>query len=263
MGLEPGWCLIRGASSGFGAAAARAFARAGLDVVGVHLDRRATLAQAAAVRADVEAAGRRALFFNVNAADAERRAEVVAALAQARGAGPGVRVLLHSLAFGTLRPLVGKDAGQVVSSAQMAMTLEVMATSLVDWTQALVAAELLERGARVFAMTSEGSSRAWPSYGPVSVAKAALEAAVRQLAVELAPLETTVNAIQAGVTDTPAVRKIPGYERMLELSRARNPRGRLTRPEDVAGALVALADAGCGWLTGNVIRVDGGEAIAG
>ncbi|HEY8492518.1 MAG TPA: SDR family oxidoreductase [Myxococcota bacterium] len=263
MGLEPGWCLILGASSGFGAAAARAFARAGLDVVGVHLDRRATLAQAAAVRADVEAAGRRALFFNVNAADAERRAEVVAALAQARGAGPGVRVLLHSLAFGTLRPLVGKDAGQVVSSAQMAMTLEVMATSLVDWTQALVAAELLERGARVFAMTSEGSSRAWPSYGPVSVAKAALEAAVRQLAVELAPLETTVNAIQAGVTDTPAVRKIPGYERMLELSRARNPRGRLTRPEDVAGALVALADAGCGWLTGNVIRVDGGEAIAG
>lgn len=263
MGLEPGWCLILGASSGFGAAAARAFARAGLDVAGVHLDRRATLAQAAAVRADVEAAGRRALFFNVNAADAERRAEVVAALAQERGAGPGVRVLLHSLAFGTLRPLVGKDPAQVVSSAQMAMTLEVMATSLVDWTQALVAAELLERGARVFAMTSEGSSRAWPSYGPVSVAKAALEAAVRQLAVELAPLETTVNAIQAGVTDTPAVRKIPGYERMLELSRARNPRGRLTRPEDVAGALVALADAGCGWLTGNVIRVDGGEAIAG
>jgi NAD(P)-dependent dehydrogenase (short-subunit alcohol dehydrogenase family) len=50
---------------------------------------------------------------------------------------------------------------------------------------------------------------------------------------------------------------------MLELSRMRNPRGRLTRPDDVAGALVALAEPGCGWLTGNVIRVDGGEAISG
>jgi NAD(P)-dependent dehydrogenase (short-subunit alcohol dehydrogenase family) len=58
------------------------------------------------------------------------------------------------------------------------------------------------------------------------------------------------------------VRKIPGHERLLEGARARNPRGRLTRPEDVAGALVALAAPGCGWLTGNVIRVDGGEGIA-
>jgi NAD(P)-dependent dehydrogenase (short-subunit alcohol dehydrogenase family) len=263
MSLDPGWCLILGASSGFGAAAARAFARAGLDVAGVHLDRRATLAQAQAVARDVEAAGRRARWFNVNAADPEQRAAVIASLADESRGGPRVRVLLHSLAFGTLRPLVSKDAGEVVSAAQLAMTLDVMATSLVGWVQALLAAELLERGSRVFAMTSEGSSRALPSYGPVSLAKAALEAAIRQLAVELAPLEATANAIQAGVTDTPAVRKIPGVERVLELSRARNPRGRLTRPEDVAGALVALAEPGCGWLTGNVIRVDGGEGIAG
>jgi enoyl-[acyl-carrier-protein] reductase (NADH) len=129
--------------------------------------------------------------------------------------------------------------------------------------QALLAGELLERGARVFAMTSEGAGRVWPAYGPVGVAKAALEATVRQLAVELAPLEATAHAIGAGVTDTPAVRRIPDHERMLEMARARNPRGRLTRPEDVAGALVALSEPGCGWLTGNVIRVDGGEGIAG
>jgi NAD(P)-dependent dehydrogenase (short-subunit alcohol dehydrogenase family) len=261
--LAPGWCLILGASSGFGAAAARAFARAGLDVAGVHLDRRATLAQAEGVAKDVEAAGRRALFFNANAADPERRAEVIALLEREAAGGPRVRVLLHSLAFGTLRPLVAPDAGQVASRAQLAMTLEVMATSLVEWTQALVAADLLERGARVFAMTSEGGQRALPSYGPVGIAKAALEGAVRQLALELAPLEATANAICAGVTDTPALRKIPGHERIIEATLARNPRGRLTRPEDVAGALVALADPGCGWISGNVIRVDGGEGIAG
>jgi enoyl-[acyl-carrier protein] reductase III len=263
MNLGPGWCLILGASSGFGAASARAFARAGLDVAGVHLDRRATLPQAEGVVRDVEDAGRRARFFNVNAADPERRAEVLAGLAAELQGGPRVRVLLHSLAFGTMRPFVAKDPGEAVSAAQMAMTLQVMATSLVEWTEALVAGDLLERGARIFAMTSEGSRRVWSSYGPVSVAKAALEAAVRQLAVELAPLEATANAVCAGVTDTPAVRKIPGHERMLEMARERNPRGRLTRPEDVAGALVALASPGCGWLTGNVIRVDGGEGLSG
>jgi NAD(P)-dependent dehydrogenase (short-subunit alcohol dehydrogenase family) len=56
---------------------------------------------------------------------------------------------------------------------------------------------------------------------------------------------------------------VPGSDGLLDAARARNPRGRLTRPEDVAGALVALAEPGCGWLTGNVIRVDGGEGIAG
>lgn len=259
MPLEPGFCVVLGASSGFGAAAARAFAAAGLDVCGVHLDRKATQPLADAVAGDVEKAGRRALFFNVNAADPERRGEVVRALAQACQGGPRVRVLLHSLAFGTLRPLVG-SAG-AVSPAQMAMTLGVMATSLVDWTQALVAEGLFERRARVFAMTSEGGRRVWPAYGPVAAAKSALESLVRQLAVELAPDEVTVNAICAGVTETPAARKIPGFDRMAADARSRHPRGRLTTPDDVAGALVALSDRGCGWLTGNVIHVDGGEAL--
>jgi enoyl-[acyl-carrier protein] reductase III len=263
MAIEPGWCVILGASSGFGAAAARAFAAAGLDVAGVHLDRRATLPLAEGVAKDVEAAGRRVRFWNANAADAEQRDAVVAELATLVAGEPRVRVLLHSLAFGTLKPLVAASAKDAVSPTQIAMTLDVMATSLIGWTQALFSAGLFARNARVFAMTSEGGTRAIPDYGPVGIAKAALEAAVRQLALELAPAEITANAICAGVTDTPAVRKIPGHERLLDASRARNPHGRLTTPEDVAGALVALTEPGCAWITGNVIRVDGGEGIAG
>lgn len=261
--LGPGFALVLGASSGFGAACARRLAAAGLDVAGVHLDRKATRPLAEAVAKDVEARGRRALFFNVNAADPERRAEVVAALREAVGDGAGVRVVLHSLAFGTLVPLVGLDGGPAVRPAQMAMTLEVMATSLVDWVQALVEADLLEPGARIFAMTSEGSRKAWPAYGPVAAAKAALESIVRQLAVELAPRGICANALCAGVTETPALAKIPGSERLVAGARERNPRGRLTTPEDVAGAVVALSQPGASWITGNVIRVDGGEGIAG
>ena len=251
------WALILGASSGFGEAAARALAGAGYSILGVHLDRRATLPHVAGLVAELEAAGVEASFHNINAADPERREAALDAMAE-RLAGAPVRVLLHSLAFGTLAPHVGEGA---VTAAQMDMTVRVMAHSLVDWTQGLVRRGMLREGGRIFAMTSSGSTRVIPSYGAVSAAKAALEAHVRQLAAELAPLGVTVNALRGGVTDTPALRKIPGHERLLEGALRRNPSGRLTRPEDVARALVALAGPDTYWITGNVINVDGGEDI--
>jgi enoyl-[acyl-carrier-protein] reductase (NADH) len=112
-------------------------------------------------------------------------------------------------------------------------------------------------------MTSSGSTRVIRSYGAVSAAKCALESHTRQLAVELAPHGITVNALRGGVTDTPASRKIPGSERLFEEAARRNPHGRLTTPEDVARALVALCNPGTDWITGNVINVDGGEEVAG
>jgi enoyl-[acyl-carrier protein] reductase III len=116
-------------------------------------------------------------------------------------------------------------------------------------------------GGRIFAMTSAGGSRALPFYGPVSAAKAALEAHVRQLAVELAPRRVTANAIRAGVTATRAAQKIPGYDALEQGAQRRNPSGRLTTPEDVAKAIVVLSHPDTAWLTGNVIGVDGGEDI--
>jgi enoyl-[acyl-carrier-protein] reductase (NADH) len=130
---------------------------------------------------------------------------------------------------------------------------------LLYWGRDLYRAGLLDRGSRLYAMTSEGSILAVPTYGAVSAAKAALEAHVRQLALELAPAGITVNAIRAGVTDTPALRRIPGWEKLVRAAMDRNPGGRLTRPEDVADALVALASPLTHWMTGNVIGVDGGE----
>ena len=153
-----------------------------------------------------------------------------------------------------------KDA---VSPAQMDMTVDVMAHSLVYWTQELVGRGLMTRGARVYAMTSAGGTRVLPHYGPVSAAKAALESHIRQLAAELAPLGITANAIRAGVTATPAAQKIPGYESIAAEARRRNPQGRMTTPADVARALVVLAHPDTYWVTGNVIGVDGGEDIVG
>ncbi|HLF87078.1 MAG TPA: SDR family oxidoreductase, partial [Nitrospiria bacterium] len=95
----------------------------------------------------------------------------------------------------------------------------------------------------------------------VSAAKAAIESHIRQLALELAPMGITANSIRAGVTDTPALRKIPGHEKMIEAAGKKNPSGRLTRPDDVAKAIAVLINPGTDWITGNVIGIDGGEFI--
>jgi enoyl-[acyl-carrier protein] reductase III len=228
----------------------------------VHLDRRAGLARVKEIRESIEAEGVRAKFFNINAASAEKREQVLDEIAAV--AEPGcVRVLLHSLAFGTLRPFIGLDEGDSITMEQMDMTLTVMAHSLVYWAQGLVRRGLMGTGGRIYAMTSSGGDRVIPSYGAVSAAKASLESHCRQLALELAPHGITANAIRAGVTDTPALRKIPGAAHMIEEAKQQNPHGRLTAPQDVARCMVALAAEGTAWMTGNVIRVDGGEDFVG
>jgi NAD(P)-dependent dehydrogenase (short-subunit alcohol dehydrogenase family) len=260
------WALVLGASSGFGEACSIALARAGWNVFGVHLDRKGTQPNVDRIVAEIAGTGRKAEFFNVNAADDAKRAEVVAAISRACGNDPPasrVSVLLHSLAFGTLKPFFSQPRENAINRAQLEMTVDVMGNSLVYWTQDLFFSGLFAPGARIFAMTSAGDHIVWPAYGAVSAAKAALESHVRQLAVELAPHRISVNALRAGVTDTPALRKIPGNEQMIERVVAMHPAGRLTTPPDVAGALVALCADGAAWVSGNVIGVDGGEDVAG
>lgn len=261
-----GWALILGASSGFGEANTLALAEAGFDIFGVHLDRRASLPHVEEIVAKVRGFGRRAEFFNINAADEARRAEVVAAMREILGgvpAGARISVLLHSLAFGTLKPAFGESREASLNKANMEMTLDVMAHSLIYWTQDLVFENLFSSEAKIFAMTSAGDHLVWPAYGAVSAAKSALESHIRQIAVELASRNVTANAIRAGVTDTPALRKIPGNEKMIEGVLRIHPAHRLTTPRDVAAAIVALSTTSTRWISGNVIGVDGAEDLVG
>jgi enoyl-[acyl-carrier protein] reductase III len=262
MSKQP-WALILGASSGFGEATALELARAGMNIFGVHLDRRDKLPHVEEIQQKIRALGREAQFFNVNASDDEYRAETVEQVRERLSAEPQgtLRVLMHSLAFGALKPLAGAE--QVVSKKQLEITVDTMGHSLVYWVQDCLRAGLFDWGGRIFAMTSAGGGKAVPNYGAVGAAKAALEAHIRQLALELAPAGITANAIMAGVTETPALRLIPDHEKLIEIARQRNPHHRLTTPDDVARCIAALCHPATYWMTGNTLHVDGGENIVG
>jgi enoyl-[acyl-carrier-protein] reductase (NADH) len=265
------WALILGASSGMGEAAGLALAQAGYKIAGVHLDFRAALARVEEVKAAIVATGSEALFVNMNAADDGKRAAFLAQLrarfdeSTAAGRKPYVRVVMHSLAFGSLVPFLADDPKDAVDRKKMEMTQDVMANSLVYWVQDLYHGGFLDRGSKIYAMTSEGTSRVVPSYGVVSGAKAAMESHIRQLAMELARRDTGIaaNSIRAGVTDTPALRKIPENQRMIDITLARNPHGRMTTTQDVADAIVTLSATDSDWISGNIISVDGGEFVTG
>ncbi|MEE2823167.1 MAG: SDR family oxidoreductase [Acidobacteriota bacterium] len=264
--LENHWALILGASSGFGAATCLELARAGMNIFGVHMDRRSTLHNVEELSHQIKATGQLSIFFNMNAADSDKREaalDEMTSTLKTQDHPADIRVFLHSLAFGSLGRYFPTDSKKPITQDQMTMTLDVMAHSLVYWVQSLVTRTLLGKESRIFAMTSSGGHDVWHSYGTVSAAKAALESHIRQIALELAPLGITANSIQAGVTETPALTKIPGYEDMVATAMRCNPSGRMTLPEDVGKAIVALSLPQTQWITGNVIRVDGGEDITG
>lgn len=250
------WALILGGSSGIGLATATKLAADGYHLLIVHRDR-------AGARAEVErgfdALRRHSVTVvtqNVDALSAEGRQTALNALEESMGSGR-LRVVLHSIALGNLKPL------PALSDDDFAGTIYNMGTSLATWVRALHERQLFAKDARVIALTSEGEHVAWPGYAAVSAAKAALSAVARAIAREYAPFGIRCNVVQAGVTDTPALRKIPGHEGLIAAALARNPFGRLTSPTDVAGVISLLAKDEAAWINGALLRVDGGEAVSG
>ena len=145
----------------------------------------------------------------------------------------------------------------------MARTVHSMGTSLLGWTQELLSRGLFAPDARVLGLTSEGNTVAWKGYAAVAAAKVALESVSRSIAVEMAPYGIRSNIVQAGVTDTNALRLIPGSAHLKAQARIRNPFRRLTTPQDVANVIYLLSLPESAWINGTIVRVDGGEHISG
>jgi enoyl-[acyl-carrier protein] reductase III len=249
------WVLILGGSTGHGAATAKKLAKDGYGIIAFHFDRGDAKKIALETINEVnELTGGRSHYFNTNAASEEAIHKYVPN-------GNPLKLLLHSIAFGTTTNFFGEKP---VTQRQMDMTIHVMGNSLLYWTQNLYNNKLLANGSRIMGLTSEGNYLAMEGYGPVSVAKVAMEAIIRQIGWELGEFGITANAIQAGVTPTRALTKITeDWGKWVENTKKRNPMKRTTTPEDIAGTISMLLKPDANFINCSIIYCDGGESRSG
>ena len=256
------WAVILGGSSGFGLAAVEKLAKYGMNVAVLY--RETSVADKLLKEKFTQIATPNSITilpFNINALDAggiEFFIKEFIGHAETRS----VKLLLHSIARGNLKPLAMKaddDTSKLLSIEDMQVTTYAMSHSLLDWTRALLRADLFHADGRIVGLTSEGAHKYWESYAAVSIAKASLESLTKYMAVEFSAYGLKTNLIQAGITETPSLKRIPGSDGLIKMGRDRNPLGRMTKPNDVADVIYLLCTDESFWINGSLIHVDGGE----
>ncbi|MEO1021143.1 MAG: SDR family oxidoreductase [Bacteroidota bacterium] len=283
-GLNQKWALIIGGSSGIGFASAEKLTKQGWNLIIVHKDRKS------AERTFQENLNRIKNDHNhiktINADGVKEESvqgvlEIIKEELEEEGGKLGL--ILHSIANGNVKRMIppvkiqneeegvmptkfasvfqGQIGPATLTVKDMEYTVSAMGISLFTWVKGLLDHQLFDTQAKVLALTSEGDKRIWAGYGAVSAAKSVLESVIKYLAVELAPYHITANLIQAGVTETPSFKMIPGSNLIKELTLQRNPYHRLTTPADVANVVALLARPEANWINGDTIIVDGGEHL--
>ena len=234
--------LVTGGSRGIGRAIALRFARDGARRVAIGYLRNDRAAEETA--GEIEAAGAEAVLVRGNVTSQR-------VLDQVAGLGP-LEALIHNAATGVIRPALE------TADKHWDWTLNANARALLQLTRA--AAPNLGEGSSIVAISSLGAQRVLENYVLVGTSKAALEALVRYLAVELAPRGIRVNAVSGGVVDTAALDHFPNRERMLA-GGASNPVGRLVEPDDIAGTVAFLCSSDADMIRGQTLIVDGGFSL--
>lgn len=250
--LQDRVAFITGSSRGIGQATAWAMAEAGADVV-VHYNRLEEGALATA--RGVEERGRRALVVQANLEDAEQIDRAFGMIEEA---------------FGHLNIYVANAAatafkhGLEMKPHHYQRTFSLIVESLLLTIQRAI--PLMERDGRpgrILTVSGHGTTFTLPHYSGLGAAKGAVETWTRYWAYELGPKNITVNCLSPGVIDTDSARYYLG-DRFFGLeaaARRATPLGRLGHPDDVARAAVLLASEQAGFITGQVIRVDGGISL--
>ena len=234
--------LVTGGSRGIGKAIALRFAEQGAARVAIGYLRNDRAAEETAE--ELRSAGAEPLLLRGSVAS-ERVA------AEAAELGP-FDVLVHNAATGVIRPALE------TTDKHWDWTLEANARALLTLTRAC--APQMPDGSSIVGVSSLGSIRVLENYTLVGVSKAALEALVRYLAVELAP-RIRVNAVSAGVVETGALEHFPNREEMISSGLARTPVGRLVQPADVADAVCFLCSPAAAMVCGHTLIVDGGFSL--
>ena len=239
--------LVTGGSRGIGRAVSLALAEAGVETIFINYlqdDAAATATQQA-----VAARSGRAILVKANLASPDEIDRLFAVVRRDVGR---LDYLVHCAALTAFKRL------QDTRPNQWDLTLNINARGFLLCAQQ--AAGLMQGGAMV-AMTSLGGLRVVPDYGAMGPAKAALEAVVRYLAVELAPREIRVNAVAAGLVETESIRMFPAADARRQAAVARTPGGRVGTPEEIAAVALFLLSPTARWICGQAIVADGGFSL--
>ncbi|MGJ8684251.1 MAG: SDR family oxidoreductase [Nonlabens sp.] len=255
--FEGHYGIILGGSSGLGYASALKLAEHGMNLIILY---RASRMQMNEIQTRFDAIRKHNVELLTINADATREDQFEKVMPQIKSFinENSIYLLLHSISKGNLKPMTGDE---ILSTSDFQQTIHSMGISLYSWVSQLFQEDMFAQPARIISFTSEGNTRPMKGYAAVSAAKATLEAINRNIAIEFASAQITANCIQAGVTDTSSLQRIPMYEELKKETLKRNPNKRLTIPEDIANSVYLLARKESQWITGNVIKVDGGESL--
>jgi enoyl-[acyl-carrier protein] reductase III len=242
MTFEGTSVLVTGGSRGIGKAIALRFASLGAARIAIGYMRGDAPAEETAD--ELRTYGAEPVLVRGNVASTRVAEEV-------GGLGP-LDILVHAAATGVIRPALETE------DKHWDWTLSANARALLSLTRA--AAPHMPEGSSIVGISSLGSERVLDNYTLVGASKAALEALVRYLAVELAPRGIRVNAVSAGVVETGALEHFPNKEAMLEMG-ARNPVGRMVTPEDVAKVVTFLCSQDADMIRGQTVVIDGGWSL--
>ena len=241
--------LITGGARGIGRATALKLASAGADII-INYYNSSDSAQA--VCAECEALGVKAHALQANVADPKSVQEL---FGEIREFTPHLDFIISNAASGVLRPALEMK----LKHWRWCMETNAFALNSV----VSEAKDMLRPQGRVIALSSLGASRAIPEYAFIGASKAALEALVRSLSIELAPLGVTANTVSAGVIDTDALKHFPNREQLLEEFASHALSDRALTPEDVANTIYLLCLPEADMIRGQTITVDAGYSIVG
>jgi len=186
-------------------------------------------------------------------------ATIDAVFERVSGEWGGLDFLVHAIAFSDKDELTGRYID--TTEANFTRTMQISCYSLTALAQR--AAKLMPAGGALLTLTYYGAEKVMPHYNVMGVAKAALEASVRYLAVDLGGQAVRVNAISAGPIKTLAASGIGDFRYILKWNEYNSPLKRTVTIEDVGRSAVFLLSDMAGGVTGEVLHVDAGYHVVG
>ena len=249
MTLDGQAAIVTGGGQGIGRGIALALAAEGADVAIFDVNAAVT---SEAVNA-IHAKGRRALALDVDVTDLAR---VEVAAAEVRATFGRLDVLVNNAGWTPNEPFV--DSAPATWNKIVAVNY----LGVLNCTRAALTAMVAARRGRIISIASDAARVGTPREAVYAGAKAAIMGFSKSLAAEVARHGITVNVVSPATVDTPLLRSMLTYEQIERREKA-NPMGRLGRPEDVAAAVVFFASPNAGYITGQVLSVNGGVVRAG